>query len=229
MLYLVSTPIGNLGDITLRALQVLKEVDFVVSEDTRKTGHLLSHFEIKKPQISFHAYNEQKVVGRLINLLQDGKSIALVTNAGSPSISDPGYLLVRACIDENIPTTIIPGPSALIAAMILSGLPAHSFTFRGFAPRKPGQRENFLRVDQESPHSLIFYESPFRLVAFLKAALKIFGDRQAAVANDLTKMFEMVQRGRISELEHYFTQNEPRGEYTIVIAGNSARDQKTKA
>ena len=166
MLYLVATPIGNLGDITLRALEVLKTVDFVASEDTRKTGLLLKHFEIKKPQISFHEYNEQKVLPRLLELLREGKSVALVTNAGSPSVSDPGYLLVRGVLEAGLDLTAIPGPSAVIPALILSGLPVHSFTFRGFAPRKPGPRKRWLSVDANSPHTLIFYESPYRLKAF---------------------------------------------------------------
>ena len=219
MLYLVATPIGNLGDITLRALEVLKTVDFVASEDTRKTGLLLKHFEIKKPQISFHEYNEQKVLPRLLELLRDGKSVALVTNAGSPSVSDPGYLLVRGVLEAGLDLTAIPGPSAVIPALILSGLPVHSFTFRGFGPRKPGPRKRWLSVDANSPHTLIFYESPYRLKAFLTDALAVFGDRPAALANDLTKLFEAVWRGKISELLARLENQEGRGEYTIVIGG----------
>lgn len=219
MLYLVATPIGNLGDISLRALEVLKSVDFVASEDTRKTGLLLKHFEIKKPQLSFHEYNEEKVLPRLLSLLREGKSIALVTNAGSPAVSDPGYLLVRGVIEAGLPLTAIPGPSALIPALILSGLPVHSFTFRGFGPRKPGARRRWLAMDASSPHTLIFYESPYRLKAFLQDALAVFGDRPAAAANDLTKLFETVWRGSISSLLARLEQEEPRGEYTVVIAG----------
>ncbi len=219
MLYLVATPIGNLGDITLRALEILKTVDYVASEDTRKTGLLFKHFEIKKPQISFHEYNEQKVLPRLLELLKDGKSIALVTNAGSPAVSDPGYLLARGVIDAGLDLTAIPGPSAVIPALILSGLPVHSFTFRGFGPRKPGPRKRWLAQDANSPHTLIFYESPYRLKAFLQDALAVFGDRPAALANDLTKMFEAVWRGKISELLARLENQEGRGEYTIVIGG----------
>jgi 16S rRNA (cytidine1402-2'-O)-methyltransferase len=221
MLYLVATPIGNLGDITLRALEVLKGVDFVASEDTRKTGLLLKHFEIKKPQISFHEYNEQKVLPRLLELLREGKSVALVTNAGSPSVSDPGYLLVRGVLEAGLDLTAIPGPSAVIPALILSGLPVHSFTFRGFGPRKPGPRKRWLGVDANSPHTLIFYESPYRLKAFLTDALAVFGDRPAALANDLTKLFEAVWRGKISELLARLENQEGRGEYTIVIGGKA--------
>ncbi len=229
MLYLVATPIGNLGDITLRALEVLKTVDFVASEDTRKTGLLLKHFEIKKPQISFHEYNEQKVLPRLLELLGEGKSVALVTNAGSPAISDPGYLLVRGVLEAGLELTAIPGPSAVIPALILSGLPVHGFTFRGFGPRKPGPRKRWLSVDANSPHTLIFYESPYRLKAFLKDALVVFGDRPAALANDLTKLFEAVWRGKISELLARLENQDGRGEYTIVIGGQLDRpDQESE-
>lgn len=219
MLYLVATPIGNLGDITLRAIETLKQVDIVVSEDTRKTGHLLAHFGIKKPQISFHEFNEDRSVPRLVGLLQEGKSLALVTNAGSPAVSDPGYVLVRAALQAGIPMTVIPGPTALVAALTLSGLPVHSFTFRGFPPHKGGPRRRFLQVDAASPHTLIYYESPYRLKAFLADALEVFGNRRAAIANDLTKMFEAVQRGTLSELQAGLEGQELRGEYTVVIEG----------
>jgi 16S rRNA (cytidine1402-2'-O)-methyltransferase len=221
MLYLVATPIGNLGDITLRALEVFKEVDFVASEDTRKTGMLLKHFEIKKPQISFHDYNEQQVLPRLLSILQAGQSVALVTNAGSPAVSDPGYILAKAVIEAGLPVTAIPGATAVIPALILSGLPVHSFTFRGFGPRKGGPRRRWLGIDAAAPHTLIYYESPYRLKAFLQDALTVFGDRPAALANDLTKMFETVWRGRISELLARLEKEEPRGEYTVVIGGKT--------
>jgi len=219
MLYIVSTPIGNLGDISLRALETLRAVDLVVSEDTRKTGIMLKHFDMKKPQLSFHEYNEDRVFPKILAILQEGKSVALVTNAGSPSISDPGFVLVRAAIQAGIPLTAIPGPTALITALVLSGLPVHSFTFRGFPPHKSGPRRRFLKVDQISPHTLIFYESPYRLKAFLQDALSVYGDRRAAIANDLTKLFEGVCRGTLSELISQQEKEEPRGEYTVVIAG----------
>ncbi len=219
MLYLVSTPIGNLGDITQRALEVLAAVDWVVSEDTRKTGHMLNHFGIKKPQLSFHEFNEGKVLPQVMNLLREGNSVALVTNAGTPAISDPGYILVRAALQEFIPVTAIPGPTALITALVLSGLPVHSFTFRGFPPHKGGPRRRFLEVDKDSPHTLIFYESPYRLEAFLKDAQAVYGDRQAAIANDLTKFFESVERGLLSELAAGISGKTLKGEYVVVIAG----------
>lgn len=220
MLYLVATPIGNLGDITLRALETLRTVDAVASEDTRKTGILLKHFDIHKPQVAFHAFNEAQAVHKLVRMMRDdGKSIALVTDAGTPAISDPGFTLVRAAIEEAIPVTMIPGPTALIMALALSGLPAHSFTFRGFPPRKPGKRRAFLAVDAGSPHTLIFYESPYRIKAFLDDALEVYGDRPAALANDLTKLYEVILRAPLSQLRAAFDSEEPRGEYTIVIAG----------
>ncbi len=199
MLYLVATPIGNLGDITLRALEILRTVDYVASEDTRKTGLLLKHFEIKKPQIAFHEHNEAQAGARIAGILRQGQSVALVTNAGTPGISDPGYTLVRRALADNIGVTMAPGPTGLIMALVLSGLPVHSFTFRGFPPRKPGPRRRFLAVDKDAPHTLIFYESPYRLEALLADALAMYGDRPAALANDRTKLYERVERGTLSE------------------------------
>jgi 16S rRNA (cytidine1402-2'-O)-methyltransferase len=219
MLILVSTPIGNLGDISQRALDTLQNADLVVSEDTRKTGFLLNHFGIKKPQLSFREDNEQRVLAKLMDELAMGKMIALVTDAGTPAISDPGFILVRAALAQGIPINAIPGPTALIMAVVLSGLPVHSFTFRGFGPRKSGARKRWLAVDVNSPHTLIFYESPYRLQAFLEDALAVYGDRPAAVANDLTKKFEAVLRGTLSELIERLKKEPPRGEYTVVIGG----------
>jgi len=219
MLYLVSTPIGNLSDISFRALETLRLVDVVVSEDTRKTGMLLKHFEIQKPQISFREDNEKRALPKVVDLLLSGKDIALVTDAGTPSVSDPGFTLVRSALENDIPISAIPGPTALITALILSGLPVHSFTFRGFPPRKQGPRKRFFEVDQSSPHTLIFYESPHRLTAFLEDALIVFGDRQAAIANDLTKKFETMYRGTLSSLIETFKAEKILGEYCVVIGG----------
>jgi 16S rRNA (cytidine1402-2'-O)-methyltransferase len=219
MLYLVATPIGNLGDITLRALDTLRAVDAVASEDTRKTGLLLRHFEIKKPQIAFHEHNEARAGERVEALLREGKSVALVTNAGTPGISDPGYTLVRRVVGAGLPVTMIPGPAALVMALVLSGLPVHSFTFRGFPPRKSGARRTFLAVDVACPHTLIFYESPYRLHALLEDALVVYGDRRAALANDLTKLFEAVARGSLAELAKSVVGRTLKGEYVVVIAG----------
>ena len=218
MLYLVATPIGNLSDITLRALEVLREVDYVASEDTRKTGVLLKHFDIKRPQISFHEHNKQRAGKRIMGLLEEGKSVALVTNAGTPGISDPGFTLVRSAVEAGLEVTMIPGAAAFVMAIVLSGLATHEFVFKGFTPRKSGKRKRFLAVDKASPHTLVFYESPYRLRSFLKDALEVYGDRRAALAKELTKMFEKVMRGRLSELLAGLEEG-PKGEYVIVIEG----------
>lgn len=219
LLYLVATPIGNLGDISQRALEVLRAVDLIASEDTRHTGQLLKRFEIDKPQISFHEHNERQAGNRVIDLLSQGKDVALVSDAGTPGISDPGFTLVRRCIDEQVPFTMVPGPSAFVMALVLSGLPSHAFTFRGFPPRKPGQRKRFLEIDAASPHTLVFYESPHRIAALIEDARAVYGDRRAALANDLTKMFERVDRGTLSELLSLVQQTEARGEYALVVHG----------
>jgi 16S rRNA (cytidine1402-2'-O)-methyltransferase len=218
-LFLVATPIGNLGDITIRALDTLREVDIIASEDTRKTGIMLKHFGIQKPQLAFHEHNEARAGAQIISMLQGGKSVAVVTNAGTPGISDPGYTLVRRALDAGIPFTMIPGPAAFAMALVLSGLAVHSFTFRGFAPRKSGPRRRFLAVDKDAPHTLIFYESPYRVEAFLRDALEVYGDREAALAHELTKLHESVERGPISTLIENVATSTLKGEYVIVIAG----------
>lgn len=219
MLYLVATPIGNLSDITLRALDTLREVDIIASEDTRRTGRLLKHFDIKKPQMSFHEHNEDRAGAKIIDLIKRGQSVALVTNAGTPGISDPGFTLVRRAIEADVPLTMIPGPTAFVMAVVLSGLPVHGFTFRGFPPRKSSRRRRFLEVDKNSPHTLVFYESPYRLKEFLKDAIEVLGDRRAAVANDLTKRYETIYRGTLTELLEELHDAKLKGEYTVVIAG----------
>ena len=221
MLTLVATPIGNLGDISARALETLRNADVVVSEDTRKTGFLLKNFDIHKPQISFREDNEQRALPKVMEMLAEGKEVALVTDAGTPAISDPGFILVRSALQANLPISAVPGPTALIMALILSGLPVHSFTFRGFPPRKSGQRQRFCAVDADSPHTLVFYESPHRLQAFLADALAVYGDRPAAVSNDLTKKFETVYRGPLSELIELIKTEHIRGEYVVVIGGKA--------
>jgi 16S rRNA (cytidine1402-2'-O)-methyltransferase len=224
MLYLVATPIGNLGDISHRALETLRAVDYVASEDTRKTGVLLRHFDIKKPQISFHEHNERQSGERIVALLKQGRSVAVVTDAGTPGIADPGFTIVRRALQEGIELTMIPGPAALVMALVLSGLAVHSFTFRGFPPRKPGPRRRFLALDAHSPHTLIFYESPYRIQALLTDALAVYGDRRAALANDLTKLFEHVERGPLSHLLEHVQQGKLRGEYVLLVAGAEAEE-----
>jgi 16S rRNA (cytidine1402-2'-O)-methyltransferase len=228
MLYLVATPIGNLGDITARALEMLRDVDMVASEDTRKTGLLLKHFGIRKPLISFHEHNEAQAGERILAMLREGRSVAIVTDAGTPGISDPGYSIVRRAIDTGLPLTMAPGPTAFVMALVLSGLPAHSFTFRGFPPRKPGPRRRFLALDRDSPHTLVFYESPYRLAAFLRDALAVYGDRPAALANDLTKLFERIDRGPLSALLAAVEGKKLKGEFVVVIAGADGEQQPAR-
>lgn len=220
MLYLVATPIGNLGDISLRAIETLRAVDMIASEDTRKTGRLLAHFEISGPQMAFHEHNEEKAGERIMDLLAAGQSVALVTNAGTPGISDPGFTLVRRAIAAGVDFTVIPGATAPIMALVLSGLPVHSFTFRGFPPRKGGPRRRFMAVDAASPHTLIFYESPYRIAAFLADALEVYGDRPAAIARELTKLHEEVLRGTLSELLAQAKDKTHKGEFVILIQGD---------
>lgn len=229
MLYLIATPIGNLGDITLRALEALRSVDLIASEDTRKTGLLLKHFNISKPQMAFHEHNEDRAGERIMALLAEGKSVAVVTEAGTPGISDPGFSIVRRAIAAGEDLTMIPGPTALVMAVVLSGLPVHSFTYRGFPPHKAGPRRRFLAVDRDSPHTLIFYESPYRLEALLADALAVYGDRRAALAHELTKFHETIQRGQLSELLTAVRTAPPKGEYVVVIAGaGSETESKTQ-
>jgi len=220
MLYLVATPIGNLGDISLRALETLQSVDLIAAEDTRKTGRLLKHHGIDTPQFSYHEHNERQAVERIVGALRGGRSVAVVTNAGTPGISDPGFTAVRRALEEGLPVSSIPGPTGLIMALVLSGLPLHSFTFRGFAPRKSAARRRFLEVDAESPHTLVFYESQHRLAAFLADALAVYGDRPAALANDLTKLHEQVQRGTVSALLEAVGGKKLLGEFIVVIGGH---------
>ena len=222
MLYLIATPIGNLSDISQRAIETLADVDLIASEDTRKTGRLLKHLGISKPQITFFEHNEERAGTQILDRLRQGQSVALVSSAGTPGIADPGYTLVRDCIAQDIAVTLIPGASAFVMALVLSGLPSHSFTFRGFVPRKGGPRRRFYQADATSPYTLIYYESPHRLLKSLQDALDIFGDRPAALANDLTKMYESVYRGTLSELLSTMQERKQLGEYVLVIAGVAA-------
>ena len=226
MLYIVATPIGNLGDMTFRAVEVLKSVDLIASEDSRKTSVLLKRYEILKPQTALNNFNERKVVPKLMERLERGETIALVTDAGTPGISDPGYLLVHEALQAGIEVQSIPGPSAVITALTLADLPLHSFTFKGFPPNKEGPRKRFIAMEVDSPHTLVFYESPYRLLAFLNNCLEILGDRQAVVANDLTKKFETHFRGTLSQLIEKLSNEKIRGEFVVSIEG--LRKEKVK-
>lgn len=227
MLYLVSTPIGNLGDISYRAVETLKSVNLIASEDTRKTSILLKHYGISKPQVAFHSMNEAKMVPKLLEKLEAGENIALVTNAGTPAISDPGYSLAHAAIRAGVEITAIPGASAVIMALTLSDLPLHSFVFKGFPPHKEGPRKRFLEQEKLSAHTLVFYESPYRLQAFLKNAIEVLGDRKAVAANDLTKKFEKIYRGKLSEIAEELSLAPINGEFCICIEG--LEESKTKS
>ena len=219
VLYIVSTPIGNLEDITLRALRTLKEVNLIAAEDTRHTRRLLAHYEIHTPTTSYFEGNQIQKGEKLVARLKAGESIALVSDAGTPTISDPGYRLLTQCIEADIPIIPIPGPSACIAAASVAGLPLHNFVFEGFLSPKSGRRKRQLAELREEKRTLIFYESPHRIIVFLQDVLDVFGDRQVSVARELTKKFEEVFRGKVTEAIEKFQETSPRGEFTIVIEG----------
>jgi 16S rRNA (cytidine1402-2'-O)-methyltransferase len=219
MLYLVPTPIGNLKDITLRALEVLKEVDLILAEDTRTSSHLLNHYQITKPLSHYHQHNEHKVLQHLVNQLLEGKKIAVITDAGTPGISDPAFLLVRECIKVDIKVECLPGATAFVPALINSGIPANRFSFEGFLPLKKG-RQTLLKKLAEDERTMIFYESPVRLVKTLEEFIGYFGaDRLCCISRELTKMFEENKRGTLKEVSTYFKEKTVKGEIVIVVAG----------
>ena len=220
-LYVVSTPIGNLEDITLRALRVLKEVDLIAAEDTRRTRQLLTHYGIRKPLISYHDFNRRMREKALLQELRGGKSIALVTDAGTPGISDPGEELVRGAIQESIPLVPIPGPAALVTALSVSGLPTEGFLFHGFLPSRAAARKKWLISLKDRPETLVFYESPRRLGSLLRDAAQILGDRRVVVAREMTKVYEEVYRGSVSEVIERLGEEEVKGEVTIILEGSA--------
>ncbi len=224
-LYVVSTPIGNLEDITLRALRVLGGVDLIAAEDTRKTRILLDHYQIEKDLLSYYSYNESKRVPALLDRLKEGKSIAVVTDAGTPGISDPAYVLMKACIDEGITVIPIPGASAVLPALIVSGLPTDGFIFEGFLPVKKGRRKIFERWKDEE-RTVVIYESPFRVIRTLEDILQHVGDRRIALVRELTKKFEEVVRGNISQVVEKTRSKACRGEYVIVLGGKERREDR---
>jgi 16S rRNA (cytidine1402-2'-O)-methyltransferase len=218
MLYVVATPIGNLGDITVRALEVLKSVDVIAAEDTRYSGMLLKHFEIKKPLVSYHEHNEAMRTAQLVDRLAGDENVALITDAGTPALSDPGARLIRACIERGLPLTIIPGPSSILAALVGSGFSTERFYFGGFLPVKSGQRERELRAMAERGETTIFFESPYRLTKTLAVCTGIMPDRQLCVARELTKKFEEFRHGVASELLAHYEVHPPKGEIVLVIS-----------
>lgn len=223
-LYVVGTPIGNLEDITLRALRVLREVALVAAEDTRTTRNLLRHYDIATPVTSFHEYTQAGKVRRLVERIVDGEDIAIVSEAGMPGISDPGYALVAAALAEGCQVTCVPGPSAVLSALVLSGLPAHAFCFIGFLPRRAGERRRRLAELAEARETVVCFESPHRLVRTLQDIVETMGaDHPMAVARELTKHFEEVVRGTAAEVLERFTQTPPRGELTLVLGGKARK------
>jgi len=220
-LFVVPTPIGNLEDITLRAIRILKEVDLILAEDTRTSGHLLRHLEISKPMQSYHIHNEHQTLAKLMERLQQGETMALITDAGTPGISDPGYLLIRECLRNQIEVECLPGPTAFVPALVNSGLPTDRFVFEGFLPHKKGRQTRLESLRNEN-RTMIFYESPHRLLKSLQQFTEYFGaDRPASVSRELTKVFEETVRGSLQEIITYFANKTIKGEIVIVIAGES--------
>jgi 16S rRNA (cytidine1402-2'-O)-methyltransferase len=219
MLYLVATPIGNLNDITLRALEVLKSVDVIAAEDTRHSGNLLRHFEIRKPLVSYHEHNEAMRSQELAERLAAGENVALITDAGMPGLSDPGARLIKRCIEQNLAFTVLPGASSILTALVGSGFSLEKFCFRGFLPVKSGQRERELRAAAESKETSVFFESPYRIVKTLAACAELMPERQLCVARELTKKFEDFRRGTAAELLAHYEARPAKGEITLVIEG----------
>ena len=218
-LYLIPTPIGNLEDITLRALRLLKEVNIVLAEDTRTTKKLFSHYEINTPLAPFHMHNEHKVLTKWIERLKSGETIALVSDAGTPAISDPGFLLVRECVKNDIEVDCLPGATAFVPALVNSGLPSEKFIFEGFLPSKKG-RQTRLKILAEEERTMIFYESPHRIVKTLSQFMEYFGDeRIVSVSREISKMFEETKRGSMKYVKEYFEEKKPKGEFVIIVDG----------
>jgi 16S rRNA (cytidine1402-2'-O)-methyltransferase len=228
VLYIVGSPIGNLGDISLRALEVLRQVNRVAAEDTRRIRILLNHYEIEKPLLSYHEFNEAKRTAEIIQYLEQGESIALVSDAGIPCISDPGFRLITRCQQNQIPFTVIPGASAVTTALVGSGLPTDKFYYGGFLPNKSGQRERELRAALQRECTSIYFESPYRLLKTLEALNSLDPDCQICVARELTKHFEEFRRGTVSEVREHFAAHAPKGEITLVIASAAGTKQLEK-
>lgn len=218
-LFVVPTPIGNLEDMTIRAIRVLKEVDLILAEDTRTSGFLLKHFEIKTPMQSHHKFNEHKTVESVIQRIKNGQTIALISDAGTPAISDPGFLVVRECVEMGIIIECLPGATAFVPALVTSGLPNDRFTFEGFLPQKKGRQTKLNELVSEK-RTMIFYESPFRLVKTLTQLGEVLGtERKASVSREISKIFEETKRGTLQELTLYFTEHNPKGEIVVIVAG----------
>jgi len=218
-LYVVPTPIGNLEDMTFRAIRVLKEADLILAEDTRTSGFLLKHFGIDTPMQSHHKFNEHKTVESVVQRIKNGQSVALISDAGTPAISDPGFLVVRQCVENDIAIECLPGATAFVPALVASGLPNDRFCFEGFLPQKKGRQTKINNLKEET-RTMIFYESPFRLVKSLTQLAEALGsERRASVSREISKMFEETKRGTLTELAQYFNEHQPKGEIVIIVAG----------
>ncbi len=218
-LYVVPTPVGNLEDMTFRAIRVLKSVDLILAEDTRTSGFLLKHFEIKTPMHSHHKFNEHKTVENVVQRIKSGQTVALISDAGTPAISDPGFLVVRQCVENGIEVECLPGATAFVPALVASGLPNDRFCFEGFLPQKKGRQTKINMLATES-RTMIFYESPFRLVKTLTQLSEVFGvERKASVSREISKIYEETKRGTLQELIQYYTEHIPKGEIVIIVAG----------
>ncbi len=225
-LFIVATPIGNLEDITFRAIRILSEVDLIAAEDTRQTKILLTKYDIHTPMTSYHKFNIKSKTPHLIELLKQGQSIALVSDSGMPGISDPGYELIKACVEEEIRVEPIPGPSAAVTALAVSGLPTDKFIFEGFLPKKPGKKVKKLKELKKEKGSIIIYESPYRLVKTLQDIRKVLGERQIAVCRELTKKFEEVIRGKAGDVLEKMKEKKVRGEIVLVISGQATQRER---
>ena len=224
-LYIVPTPIGNLDDITLRAIKVLEEVDFILAEDTRTSSVLLKHLGIDKPLRSHHKFNEHATVAAVAESIEAGRNVALISDAGTPGISDPGFLLVRTCVEAGIEVETLPGATACIPALVQSGFPCDRFCFEGFLPQKKGRMKRLAELAEES-RTIVFYESPFRVVKCLEQLSEVFGaERRVAVSRELTKKFEQTVRGTLTEVITHFKNNQPKGEFVIVLAGKGLKSR----
>ena len=218
-LTVVPTPVGNLEDMTFRAIKVLKESDLILAEDTRTSGFLMKHFEIRTPMQSYHKFNEHKTVENIIQRIKTGTKVALISDAGTPSISDPGFLVVRQCVENEIDVECLPGATAFVPALVASGIPSDRFCFEGFLPQKKGRQTRLTKLAVETK-TMIFYESPFRLAKSLGQFSEFFGaERRASVSREISKMFEETKRGTLSELAQYFTEHPPKGEIVVIVAG----------
>lgn len=218
-LYVVPTPVGNLEDMTFRAIRVLKEVDLILAEDTRTSGFLLKHFDIKTPMHSHHKFNEHKTVDNVVQRIKNGQTVALISDAGTPAISDPGFLVVRQCVENDIEVECLPGATAFVPALVASGLPNDRFCFEGFLPQKKGRQTKINELVHEK-RTMIFYESPFRLMKTLTQLSEVLGDeRKASVSREISKIYEETKRGTLQELVQYFTEHNPKGEIVLIVAG----------